>query len=282
MATSRTSISTMAGFVAACAVLTAPLLAQAQMGQGLIANPLLSPDKLKEVKRQIVESAHKELAPPPVAPPSPAMPPGMPPGGMSPTMMAGPGMPTGAMQPTISSDSARQMLSRLQVVTIMGDAAILAAPPPAAASRPQTGQMQMPGMPAGMPGAPQMMAGSALQSSDDPLVRRSSSITIRHGQKVLVEGIDVTATIRGDLVQLMLSAAPNAIVYQAGMQPAAYSPATAVAVAARERPSAEYVNRNKPDATSMSGTAGNMPSFPPTQYNQPSSNVGQPQRVGGY
>jgi hypothetical protein len=293
-----------------CVTLAASLSAQAQTGQGLIANPLLSQDKIKEVRRQIIESAHKELVPPPPPPasvpptampmqarpagsgmpmgmpmampsggPSGAMPQGMQAGtypAMGSTMIPGQASMPVMMPPTVNSDAARQQLSRLQVVTIVGETAILAAPSAGVSRPPMMGAVSMPGAPAGMQGAqmPMQMAAASGQSSEE-LVRRNTAFTLRHGQKTLIDGIDVTAHIQGDVVQLTMTAMPSAMVYQGSMQPAAYSPSTVVAMSARERASTEYANRSKPEATSM----GASPGFPQAGQQVPS--FGQSMPVSG-
>lgn len=264
--------------------------AHAQTGQSLIANPLLSPDKAKEMRRQIVEAAHKELVPPPPEPaPAPAPTPaprlpmgamaGMPPGMMAPPGAAMPlgGMPSmpGMMPGMPNGEAARQSLSRLQIVTVVGDTAILSLPAPAARGMPAPG----PGMPG--PGGSASM-GPPPQPADESATRRLSTVSVRNGQRAFVEGVEVMAHVRGDVVQLTLASMPATTVYQGGMQPAAYSPTTAVSMAQRERPSPEYANKNKPEPTSMSGAgvAGGLPVMAPfPQPGMPATGVA-PRTVG--
>lgn len=266
--------------------------AHAQTGQSLIANPLLSPDKAKEMRRQIVEAAHKELVPPPPPEPTPAPTPaprlpigamaGMPPGMMAPNgaaMLPGgmPGMPSmpGMMPGMPNGEAARQSLSRLQIVTVVGDTAILSLPAPVARG--------MPAPVSGMPGpGGSASMGPPPQPADESATRRLSTVTVRNGQRAFVEGVEVMANVRGDIVQLTLASMPATTVYQGGMQPAAYSPTTAVSMAQRERPSPEYANKNKPEPTSMSGAgiAGGLPVMAPfPQPGMPATGVA-PRTVG--
>lgn len=240
------------------AALGAAIPAIAQTGQALIANPLLSPDKVKEVKRQIVEAAHKELAPPPVPAPLPAP---LPPPQINPVAMMGsmPGGPSGAEQ-------ARQALTRLQVMAIADDTALLATHAPVVAGG--TSPMQMPQMPMHMqmsqvpqmqmPGYQQQGIGGQqlVQTSQaNPYARRTSSVLVRHREAAFVEGFEVVPIIKGDSVRLVLKSMQNETVFHGSIQPALYSPSYAVAAEDLQKPSTEYVNTAKPDTTSMSGAA---------------------------
>jgi|GEM_PF-3676600 len=227
-----------------------PVWSMAQTGQALIANPLLSPNKVKEVKRQIMEAAHKELVP------LPSLPPPIPKANFA---TAGVGMPPGI--PGASGDTPRQALSRLQVMAIVGDTAVLAMQMPPSVTSRQT-QLQMPQMPQmQMSGFQQGVGGQQAQEThqENQYVRRSSSILIKHGVKAFVEGFEVTPVIKGDSVRLLLATMPNEIIYQGSVQPALYSPSTAVANSALEKPSSEYFNTIKPDSTSMTGSASSPP-----------------------
>lgn len=237
-------------------LLGAPVFTWSQTGQALIANPLLSPAKVKEVKRQIVESAHRELAS--VAPVAPAAPVFVPP-----APLAQPGFPNGMNLPQGPSpvEKARQALVRWQIIAIVGNTAILTPQPQQSARTSTMGQMagqqwpmqQMPQMQgAGLPyGSVPQQPSQAPQ--EDQYARRSASVSVRHGERALIEGVEVTAAISGDSVQLLLGTLRGEVVYQGAIQPALYSPSNVLAAAAREKPSTEYANARKPDSTSLSG-----------------------------
>lgn len=245
----------------------------AQTGQALIANPLLSPNKLKEVKRQIMEAGHQELAPK-LAMPIAAAP--MSPGG-APMPAAFPGV-DGMAMPT---ESVRRALANLRVTAIVGNSALLAPDLPPLPSINVPGQ-GMPGYPGPqMPGAaPMGMAPGMgmppgqqfgvqhnmqnLAQSNPQQIRRGTSTTVRHGRRSYVEGHEVTAFVEGDTVRLVMASVPGEVVFQGQVQPAVYSPAEP-RPAALEKSNSEYLNNNKPDATSLSvpngvATANHMPS----------------------
>lgn len=234
-----------------------PLLSQAQTGQALIANPLLSPAKVKEVKRQIAEAAHRENAPPPAAAaPQPVMAP------VPDHLMAQmrQGMPNqggfnGGAPP--NADQAKNALSRLQVMAVVGNAAFLArqAGPQGGDASGMQGMQGMPGMPSAMPGfQPGMMQSAAVpQTVQAP--RRATSMLIRDREVAYIEGYDVIATIRGDSVRLALASAPNETIFQASVQPSLHSPTTVPSAGSLEKPSSDYSNTVSPDATSMTPAA---------------------------
>lgn len=244
----------------------------AQTGQALIANPLLSPSKLKEVKRQIMEAGHQELAPK-LAMPIAAAP--MPPGG-APSLGAFPGV-DGMAMPT---ESIRKALGNLRVTAIVGNAALLAPDlPPLPSAIPGQGMPgylgpQMPGaVPMGMAAGLGMPPGQQfggqhnlqnLAQANPQQVRRGTSTTVRHGRRSYVEGHEVTAFVEGDTVRLVMASVPGEVVFQGQVQPAVYSPGEP-RPAALEKSSSEYLNNNKPDATSLSipngvATSNQMPS----------------------
>lgn len=243
----------------------APVFTCAQTGQALIANPLLSPAKVKEVKRQIVESAHRELAPP-VSAPMPAAAPIF----VPPAPSAQSGFPNGMSLPQGPSpvEKARQSLTRWQIIAIVGNTAILTPQPSPSARASAMGQMAGQQWPMQQVQPMQgMQYGAAVQPTsqapqEEQYARRSASVSIRHGERALIEGVEVAAAISGDSVQLMLGTMRGEIVYQGAIQPAVYSPSNVVAVAAREKPSTEYANARKPDSTSLSGNGANAAGNP--------------------
>lgn len=257
-------------------ILSVSTLAIAQTGQALIGNPLLSPSKIKEVKRQIVEAAHRELtiqpapvATPPAPPPSP--------------MVAMNSMAPARLGPPIG-ELAKLALARLQVVAIVGRTALLAMPAhvqpelmqmqpmPMSMQAMQNPQMQVPGMQPGMQGQ------QSPQSQQ--IVRRASSALVRDHEAAYIEGFDVTPIIKGDTVRLVLASAPNTTIFQGMIQPALRSPSLVVAPSALEKPSSDYVQGAGPDATSMTS-----PNAPPPATGQQAGQVqgqGQPLRSQSY
>lgn len=244
----------------------------AQTGQALIANPLLSPNKLKEVKRQIMEAGHQELAPKlamPIA--GVAVPPS---GAIAPAAFPG------ADGMAMPAESVRRALANLRVTAIVGNSALLAPDPPPLPSINVPGQ-GMPGYPGpqmpgaapmgmapgmGMPPGQQFGVQHNMQNSaqsNPQQIRRGTSMTVRHGRRSYVEGHEVTAFVEGDTVRLVMASVPGEVVFQGQVQPAVYSPAEP-RPAALEKSSSEYLNNNKPDATSLSvsngaATANQMP-----------------------
>lgn len=256
---------------------------RAQTGQALLGNPLLSPAKIKEVKRQIADAAHPQPEQPPMAPPAPA------------PMQAPPMMQENMQsqrQTAPSSDSARQLLARLQVTAVVGKTAVLATPPPPQndGQQAQTGQpgqamqpapMQMQGFPQGYPQAgalgQQYAQAAPMQSS----ARRSTATTLRDREPAYIEGWDVIPYINGESVRLVLASAPNTTVFQGVVQPATRTPSFAVAATALEKPNAEYVQGAGPDATSMS--QGRAPAIGPNGGQMSNSQLmQQPARPAGY
>jgi hypothetical protein len=235
----------LAGIVLA-ALAMLPLAGMAQTGQALIANPLLSPAKIKEVKRQIAEAAHRDPAPPQAAmPPSPPM--AQVPDHLMAQMRQGP--PNMGQLPI--GDAAKAAMARLQVMAIVGKSAFLGKTSQVGTE--PAGMQSGPGMPTQMGGMPQMggMMPSMASQQSNQVPRRASSVLIRDREVVFIEGFDVIPTINGDSVRLALASAPHETIFQASVQPTLHSPNSAPANAALEKPSAEYANTVSPDATSM-------------------------------
>ncbi len=244
----------------ACLVLSAlPLATYAQTGQSLIANPLLSSAKVKEVKRQIAEAAHRDpaagqAAPPPAAAPAPVL-------AQVPDHLLGQ-MRQGQFNPggQSNSDAAKSAMARLQVMAVVGKAAFLGK---VSQANPDPGSIQ--GMP-GMGGIPQQMAGiqqpvGAVMASAPPansMPRRTSSVLIRDHEPIYIEGYDVIPTIHGDSVRLALVSAPHETIFQASVQATSQSPSTVPPNGSLEKPSSEYANSVSPDATSMTQGANGL------------------------
>ncbi|MES2261601.1 MAG: hypothetical protein V4724_24040 [Pseudomonadota bacterium] len=266
-------------FAGPALVLIIGLPAWAQTGQALIGNPLLSPAKVKEVKRQIADAAHRsaegpppESMPPPVQMPMPASmraAPSFAPDGM----MGGGGRPAG--------EAAKQALARLRVMAIVGNSALLAIPAMGESSpMPAPMQMQMPPMQMSgmqMPSMPMsgMQSGIAAQPlpQGNQNARRSSSTMVRDREAAYVEGFDVVAIVKGDSVRLVLASAPNATIFFGTVQPSLHSPSSVVAPTALEKPSAEYTQLASPDAASMTSSSAY-----PAQSQSPGQSAAQPYR----
>lgn len=251
----------MAAFVS-LALLILPVLSRAQTGQALIANPLLSQAKVKEVKRQIAEAAHKEATPasgtPPVQPPVMATVPEN-------LLQQLRGGQSNSQGPS-SSDAVKVALSRLQVMAIVGKSAFIAMQSGGQEASPmQNVPMQLSGYQGG-PGfqsGPGMAHAPVQQAFQAP--RRGTSILIREREVVFVGGFDVIPTIRGDSVRLALASSPNETVFQASIQPTLLSPPSVVSAATLERPSADYTNVVSPDPTSMTPTTSSNSGQLPAQ-----------------
>jgi len=230
-------------------------MAYGQTGQALIANPLLSPDKMKEVKRQIMEAGHQELAQPKFS---------APPNAQSGAVagMPIPSIPSDFSQPP-SVDSARRALASLRVMAIVGGAALVVLDTAAATSTlPSLGPMaggQMPTM--GLPGGMQPSGGQGQSQAtqNNTQLRRTSATTLRHRVPAYVEGITVIPVIQGETVRLLLPNMPKEPVFVGTVLPAMYSPPTSVQSMTLEKPSSEYLNANRPDSTSMGPTQNTTP-----------------------
>lgn len=232
--------------------------ARGQTGQALIANPLLSADKVKEVKRQILEAGHPEL--------------------LQSRSSAPVSTETAGMIGGTPSDGVRRALSGLRVTAIVGDTAILASDLPSQNSVPGSAPGYAQGnynpMVANNPGLmgqpiPAAMTGYETQQHQS---RRAVTATLRHGVKAYVEGYEVMPFIRGGVVRLTLVGVPREVVYQASMQPAILSPSVAVQATALEKANTDYVNANKPDSTSMSVVQSNN-AYPQGQLTTQSPNM---------
>jgi hypothetical protein len=241
------------GRLLVAAVLVATTLpARTQTGQALLGNPLLSPEKIKEVRRQIAEAAHPTMpvqAQLPAALLSPPPPPPMPVENIAPQR-----------QINASGDLARLAMARLQVMTVVGKSAVLAMQ-----SSPANDSMQMPPGPAlmpmmqqpGLPNLQTQQASSAIPAQQ--YARRSASTTIRDREPTYIEGYDVIPIVNGDMVRLVLASAPNTTIFQGTIQPALRTPTFALAATATEKTSNEYIQGTSPDATSMTPSAASSP-----------------------
>lgn len=237
-------------------------VAAAQTGQALIANPLLSPSKLKEVKRQIMEAGHQELAPKLAMPIATASIPGAPRAQIQ--YADGTGMQGSPM--LSSAESIRRSLSSLRVMAIVGSSALLAPDLPQAPMANSQGPVSLGypgssfpnavpmGMPPGMatqPGQQYGLPQNQLMQINSQQLRRGASTTVRNGKVSYVEGFEVTAFIEGDTVRLVMGATPSETIFQGQVQPAVYSPASDPRPGTLEKSSSEYLSNNKPETTAL-------------------------------
>lgn len=219
----------------------------AQTGQALLGNPLLSPAKIKEVRRQIAEAANPQPAAP--TPAQPVFP--VPMASMTSDNAIRPqGLPIG--------DMARQAMLRLQVMAIVDKSAVLAmsAPVSTDAMSPQQFSMQAAAMQS--LGGQAIMQGQVLPASVQApqYARRQASTIVRDHEAAYIEGYDVIPVIRGNSVRLLL-AASNATIFQGEIQPTLRTPSLAIGQGAVEKSSSDYAQGASPDATSMSPAISN-------------------------
>lgn len=253
------------------ALITAPF-SYGQTGQALIANPLLSPEKLKVVKRQIMEAGHQELVQPnlsmPIAPPSQGL-------GSSGGAAGNTGMGMPALVPP--SEGARRVFAQLRVMAVVGATALIAAelpPPQAMPINPMNATASAYRMDMGLPMQnpqiqnPTIQNNGAQISQNSQQIRRARTTTVRNGVPAYIDGYEVTPWVHGDTVRLVLAAMPSEIVFQGSVQPALYSPPGTVQPAGLEKSNNEYLTANKPDSTSM----GQQSAAAPLQTQYPAQN----------